>query len=559
MLALLLAAAVLNLGAPAPPLTVERLLQAPEGTAANWQALKGKAVVLAFWDTRCASCVEQIPHWNALAEKFKSRPIQFIAIGYEDPEAIAAFLQQRPMSGWIALDPAGATFEAYGVESVPRAVLVDAKGAVRGTTSLQQLTEADLEALLGGRELRLAKAAAPGCKPAIRPGRAPSLISPLPDARVPYTVTFRWSRVPGTAAYTIQVAGGASFRAPLVVDDKAGEPVYHAELSVAGPLWWRVRAMDSQGKLGPWSAPRKLDVLQPPLADSGLAFTLTPASVAGGEFSEGLVTLDQPAPPDGATVLLSSSDASKVTMPAGVLFASGKTAVSFSIGTVPVSGDTPVRITAASKSETQAATLNIGTRRPRAPLASVAVTPAILTAGERAQGIVTLANLAPSATTVRLATSDASRVSVPATVRIPAGSTTANFPVQTVHGTTSGSVIVTASLEDAVKTAIVNLNGAASSELLPAPQPLHPEDAAILAYDEPVEFSWSDVMGAASYTIEVDQTGSFAGPLAASRTVPAPSLAISPLPYGTLWWRVRANDANGAPGRWSPPRAFLVR
>jgi thiol-disulfide isomerase/thioredoxin len=162
MLPLLLAAAVLNVGEPAPPLTVEQLLRAPEGTAANWQALKGKAVVLEFWATWCAPCVEQIPHWNALAEKFKSRPIQFIAIGYEDPELIAVFLKQRPMAGWIALDPAAATFKAYGVESVPHTVLVDAKGAVRGITSLQQLTEADLEALLGGRELRLAKATAPG-------------------------------------------------------------------------------------------------------------------------------------------------------------------------------------------------------------------------------------------------------------------------------------------------------------------------------------------------------------------------------------------------------------
>jgi hypothetical protein len=39
---------------------------------------------------------------------------------------------------------------------------VDAKGQVRGITSLQQLTEADLEALLGGRPLKLAEAAAPG-------------------------------------------------------------------------------------------------------------------------------------------------------------------------------------------------------------------------------------------------------------------------------------------------------------------------------------------------------------------------------------------------------------
>ncbi|MGC9972143.1 MAG: hypothetical protein ABSE56_16305 [Bryobacteraceae bacterium] len=376
---------------------------------------------------------------------------------------------------------------------------------------------------------------------------------------MPYSVTFRWSPVPGAVAYAIQIAGGERFRGPLVVDAKAGEPFYHVDLSVTGPLWWRVRAMDSQGTPGPWSAPRKLDILQPPLAASVLGLMLTPVSVPGGESSEGLVTLEQAAPAGGATVLLSSGDATKVTMPAGILFAAGKTAVSFSIATVPVTGDTPVRIFAASKSETKEATLTLRSGRSRAPLAAVAVNPAILTAGDRAQGIVTLAGLAPSATTVQLASSDASRVSLPSAVRIPAGATTADFPVQTAHGTTSGSVIITASLEDTVRTATVSLTGAASTELLPAPFQLLPEEGASVAYDGPVEFAWLAVMGAASYTIEVDRTGSFAGPLAASRTVPSSRLAIAPLPYGTVWWRVRGNDANGAPGRWSTPRALRVR
>lgn len=365
--------------------------------------------------------------------------------------------------------------------------------------------------------------------------------------------------MPGAAAYTIQVADEESFLDPLLVDASATDPSYHVELCVAGPLWWRVRAMDSRGTPGPWSAPSKLYILPPPLAASVMGLTLTPGSVAGGESSEGLVTLEQPAPPGGATVELSSSDATKVKMPPRVLFASGKAVASFSIGTAPVTRDTPVRISAASKGETQAATLTIGSQRPRAPLASVAVNPAVLTAGDRAQGIVTLANLAPSTTTVRLAASDTSRVSVPATVRIPVGATTADFPVQTAHGTTSGSVVITATLEDTVRTTTLSLTGAASQESLPAPSQLLPQEGASVSYYGPMEFAWSIVIGAATYTIEVDGTGTFAGPLAASRTVPASRLAIAPLPSGTLWWRVRANDANGAPGRWSPPRALRIR
>lgn len=162
MLALLLAASILRVGEPAPPLAVPQLLQAPEGAAASWPGLRGKAVVLEFWATWCAPCVEQVPHWNALADRFRDRPIQFIAVSAEDGESVAAFLEKRPMAGWIGLDPAGAVFKAYGVEAVPYTVLVDSKGVVRGITSLQDLTAGDLEALLGGRELQLPQRSVPG-------------------------------------------------------------------------------------------------------------------------------------------------------------------------------------------------------------------------------------------------------------------------------------------------------------------------------------------------------------------------------------------------------------
>ncbi len=162
MLALWVAAAVLNVGEPAPPLSLPQMLQSPPGAAANWTALRGKAVVLEFWATWCAPCVAQIPHWNALAAKFKDRPVEFIAISYEDPDLLSSFLEKHPVAGWIGLDAGGVTFGAYGIESVPRTVLVDENGIVRAVTRLEHVTEAHIEALLGGRQVKAAEQPAPG-------------------------------------------------------------------------------------------------------------------------------------------------------------------------------------------------------------------------------------------------------------------------------------------------------------------------------------------------------------------------------------------------------------
>ncbi|QEH36184.1 Thiol-disulfide oxidoreductase ResA [Aquisphaera giovannonii] len=136
-------------GAPAPRLSPAELLQAPKGAGVAWADLKGQVVVIEFWATWCGPCVEAIPHLHDLAERFRGRPVRFLAITDEEPRVIRRFLEKTPMKAWVGL--AGeATFEAYGVRERPLTVVVDAAGRVAARTTPNNITPELIDAVLAG-------------------------------------------------------------------------------------------------------------------------------------------------------------------------------------------------------------------------------------------------------------------------------------------------------------------------------------------------------------------------------------------------------------------------
>jgi len=85
------------------------------------------------------------------------------------------------------------------------------------------------------------------------------------------------------------------------------------------------------------------------------AFSISPASVAGGVASQGTVTLTGAAPVGGFTVSLSSPSPSVASVPPSVTVPAGSLSAAFTITTYAVANTTPVTISA-----TQGSTLTAG-------------------------------------------------------------------------------------------------------------------------------------------------------------------------------------------------------
>jgi len=138
----------LRIGQPAPQIQLDEFVRAPANVVATWDALKGTVVVLEFWATWCGPCREAVPHINALVDRFKDQPVQFISISDEAPGVVRDFLQENTLKPWVAVNTDRSTGKACGVTAIPYCVVVDRKGIVRARFHPNELNEKILQDLL---------------------------------------------------------------------------------------------------------------------------------------------------------------------------------------------------------------------------------------------------------------------------------------------------------------------------------------------------------------------------------------------------------------------------
>ena len=91
---------------------------------------RGKVVVLNFWATWCAPCIDELPSLQALQ---KARPdIQVLAVSIDDDaDAYAKFLKQYDINILSVRDGTQGANLKYGSVRVPETFLVDRSGVVQ--------------------------------------------------------------------------------------------------------------------------------------------------------------------------------------------------------------------------------------------------------------------------------------------------------------------------------------------------------------------------------------------------------------------------------------------
>ncbi|NMB77347.1 MAG: TlpA family protein disulfide reductase [Myxococcales bacterium] len=133
---------------PAPPVSL--LLR--DGTSLALSGASGRHLLVNFWASWCAPCIEELPHLAALARLLRNRELRLVLVsvdedfaavdrlaatlaerGAEDPSLLAAArLLRGDIPGVVlARDPDEKAARAFGTFKYPETFLIDPEGRVR--------------------------------------------------------------------------------------------------------------------------------------------------------------------------------------------------------------------------------------------------------------------------------------------------------------------------------------------------------------------------------------------------------------------------------------------
>lgn len=107
------------------------------GKTVSSESLKGKVVIVDFWGTWCPPCRQEIPHFVALHQKYKSQGLEIVGLTFERTSGDAAvngvlnFMRSARISYPCALVGPDMLKQVPDFEGFPTTLFLDREGRVR--------------------------------------------------------------------------------------------------------------------------------------------------------------------------------------------------------------------------------------------------------------------------------------------------------------------------------------------------------------------------------------------------------------------------------------------
>jgi peroxiredoxin len=143
-----------SIGDSAPDFTLA--LADESGGQVTLSALTGKKVIINFWNLNCHFCMEEMPYFQAIREKYPKDSVAMLIInsaagGFSAnrPEAVGAQITSGGYTFNVPMDEAGSVAQAYNVTSgIPVTFFVDSSGTIKSKQDGSFPSAAAIEAKL---------------------------------------------------------------------------------------------------------------------------------------------------------------------------------------------------------------------------------------------------------------------------------------------------------------------------------------------------------------------------------------------------------------------------
>lgn len=150
-LALLLAASagVAADSKQAPDFTLRNL----DGKKVSLDDLTGEGpVLISLWALWCRPCLEEMPHIQALHDKYKDRGLTVVAISEDSPRSqsrVKSFVKNKKYSFLVLRDPNGELTRKFKTRLIPFTAILDSEGQiVHSRTGYRKGQEKELEKIV---------------------------------------------------------------------------------------------------------------------------------------------------------------------------------------------------------------------------------------------------------------------------------------------------------------------------------------------------------------------------------------------------------------------------
>ncbi len=100
-----------------------------QGNSYNIESLKGKIVVINFWFIKCSACLKEMPDLNKMVDKYKDKPVVFLAVTFDQADKVTEFLTKKEIKLNV-IPNERKTITNFKIQFFPTNIIINKEGDV---------------------------------------------------------------------------------------------------------------------------------------------------------------------------------------------------------------------------------------------------------------------------------------------------------------------------------------------------------------------------------------------------------------------------------------------